>query len=704
MSAIPSNYLEKVYSGILGKIIGVRLGAPVEPTIWTYEKIEATYGDIDSYIKEYKNFAADDDINGPVFFIRALIDYAKDRELEAQDVGKAWLNYTRESKGMFWWGGYGISTENTAYLNLKSGIEAPKSGSAQLNGMVLAEQIGGQIFIDSWGLVWPSNIDKAAEYAGKAASVSHDKNGIYGGRFIAACISKAFETDDVRKIVDAGLSVIPDNCEYARVTKAVINFYEKNPKDFRKCRDYLTANWGYDRYPGVCHIIPNAGVCILSLLYGKGDFSSTIEIATMCGWDTDCNAGNVGTILGVAQGLGGIKGKYRRPVNDMVVASSISGYLNVIDIPTFAKTIAALGYGLSKEEIPGYLLESGKEGEIFFDFNLPGSTHGFRSSNENLFSISHTNEISYSGSGALQILFDRVYRGKSGKIFYKPYYRRDDFDDERYSPGFSPLVYPGQKVSMKLYLDKWNGDDIGIATYVRDTVTKEDLKAGYQILQNNKWNDIEFEIPDTNGHMIDEVGIVIESFTRQKNKNLGRIIIDKFRVEGKGIYSIDFKNECIEFGCVTPFVHNRGAWTIEGGIMQGMSIDSAEAYTGNYYAKDVHIVANINPQFGFSHNLAFRVKGTMMGYHIGFDGENRVSLIKNDHGLKRLLTVKYNWEINKNYEFELIAKGNRFIFKINDEDVIEYIDNDKYFEYGMFGFSKYDMGRTHYGKIFVEEF
>ena len=29
------NYLEKVYSGILGMNIGIRLGAPVEPTIWT---------------------------------------------------------------------------------------------------------------------------------------------------------------------------------------------------------------------------------------------------------------------------------------------------------------------------------------------------------------------------------------------------------------------------------------------------------------------------------------------------------------------------------------------------------------------------------------------------------------------------------------------------------------------------------------------
>ena len=102
---IPENYSEKVYAGLLGKCIGVRLGAPVEPTVWTYERIRETYGDIAGYLKEYKNFAADDDVNGPIFFIRALYDYGMEREITSQDIGNTWLNYTRENKGFFCWGG-----------------------------------------------------------------------------------------------------------------------------------------------------------------------------------------------------------------------------------------------------------------------------------------------------------------------------------------------------------------------------------------------------------------------------------------------------------------------------------------------------------------------------------------------------------------------------------------------------------------------
>ena len=101
--------------------------------------------------------------------------------MTAQDVANALLNYAPYEHGFFWWGGYGTSTEHTAYLNLRSGIPAPRSGSIAQNGSTIAEQIGGQIFIDTWGLVAPGNPALAAKLAGKAASVTHDGNALYGG-------------------------------------------------------------------------------------------------------------------------------------------------------------------------------------------------------------------------------------------------------------------------------------------------------------------------------------------------------------------------------------------------------------------------------------------------------------------------------------------------------------------------------------------
>ena len=43
MSA-PSDYFQRVYAGVLGKIIGVYLGRPFEG--WTHEKIQTELGEI----------------------------------------------------------------------------------------------------------------------------------------------------------------------------------------------------------------------------------------------------------------------------------------------------------------------------------------------------------------------------------------------------------------------------------------------------------------------------------------------------------------------------------------------------------------------------------------------------------------------------------------------------------------------------------
>ncbi|QUG40699.1 ADP-ribosylglycohydrolase family protein [Psychrobacillus sp. INOP01] len=692
------NYLEKVYAGFLGMNVGIRLGAPLEPTEWTFERILQVHGDIKGYVKDYNMFSADDDANGPLFFIRALYDDARDREVRAEDVGKAWLNYCREGIGMIWWGGEGISTEHNAYLNLKNGIQAPKSGSVEQNGIVLAEQIGGQILIDSWGLIYPQNVEKAAHFAEIAASVSHDKEGLYGARFMAACISKAFTAASIREIIDAGLSVIPKESVYARIVNAVLEFYLQKPDDFRECRNYLEAEWGYDKYPGICHIIPNAGVCILALLYGNGDFARTIEIATMCAWDTDCNAGNVGTITGVYGGIEGIPLHYRKPVNDCIVASSVSGYLNIVDIPTFSAELALLGYKMAGEIPPENLQNKVKNGEVFFDFELPGSTHGFKSDNPFKAFIQHNSKV---GQGSLEVIFDRMYGGSQSKIFYKPFYRRDEFNDEKYKPTFAPKAYSGQQVAVDMYLDKWQGSGIFITPYIRDSFTKECLILDKVVLENNSWNNIQFTIPDTNGALIDEIGYILESPSTSLNRAFGAIYLKNFHIFGNSEYTIDFSKQSVEFLSITPFAHQNGKWSINGDKMRCLSEGNCSSYTGNYYTKDAIIEFEVHPISGTSHQMIFRAQGIQRHYLVGFDGVDKVSLILNDFGYERLITVPFTWEIGVKYRFQVQYKGKNIRFSIDDETIIEYED-DKITS-GMIGIGCLDKGEVDISSFIVKE-
>lgn len=695
-------YLEKVYAGFLGMNIGIRLGAPVEPTIWTYERIQSTYGEITDYVKEYKNFAADDDANGPVFFLRALYDDAKDRELTPQDVARAWLNYAREGVGMFWWGGYGTSTEHTAYLNLKNKIPAPLSGSIEQNGEILAEQIGGQIFIDTWGLVNPANPKKAADQGAAAASVSHDGNGVWGARFICAAIAKAFETDDVQALLDAGVAEIPEDCTYRRVVDAVRTFHARHPQNWRDCHAMLVRDWGYDKYQGVCHIIPNAGVCIMALLYGEGKFDRTVEIATMAGWDTDCNAGNVGTIMGVACGIAGLPEHYRKPINDGIVCSGISGYLNILDIPTYAKEVALLGYRLAGEDAPQALRNSCRPGEVFFDFELPGSTHNIRLSDPFLCTASHSTEQAYEGTGSLKILLDRLVRGNQCKIFYKPFYTRDEFSDERYSPVFSPTVYPGQTVSMKLYLDQWNGNETpGVAPYIRTAGDRADRLEGFIKLKQHEWIDVTFTVPDTAGDEVDEVGVVLEGYAPATFKTLGLMYLDNFSVSGKAAYSIAVSKQKRNFAAITPFSMDHGAWDLYGGTLNLMRNEPSFAYTGNYYAENYLCGAPVTPRHGESHLLLCRAQGAQRCYAGGFDEQGKAVILKNDFGFATLASCQFDWEQNRTYQVGLRCEQDEITLLVDGEELLSAKDDA--FRYGMFGCGSCRMGRTSFGDFIYRE-
>ena len=114
---LPNDYAERVYAGVLGKVIGVYLGRPFEG--WTYEKIQEQLGDIEYYVHNKLNvplIVTDDDISGTFTFVRALADNHFDVDITAQQIGETWLNYLIEKRTILWWGGLGNSTEHTAYL------------------------------------------------------------------------------------------------------------------------------------------------------------------------------------------------------------------------------------------------------------------------------------------------------------------------------------------------------------------------------------------------------------------------------------------------------------------------------------------------------------------------------------------------------------------------------------------------------------
>jgi hypothetical protein len=691
---------ERIYAGFIAKAIGVRLGAPVEPTIWTLERIEKTYGEVTQYLHDFKNFAADDDTNGPVYFIRVLRDYGLD--FTAEQEGKTWLNYAAEEHGMYWWGGFGRSTEHTAYLNLRNGIPAPLSGAIETNGAAIAEQIGGQIFIDSWGWLNPGNPQRAADMSARAASVAHDGNGLHGARWVAAAIAQAFVAKSIDEIVAAAMATIPGDSEYARVAKAVIAHHKAQPDDWRSCQHMLIADFGYDRYPGVCHIIPNAGVLIMAVLYGAGDLPRTAEIATMAGWDTDCNAGNAAAIVGTFQGLQPGWDKYRKPINDFLVTSGVLGTVNILDIPTFARELVVTGQRLNGETPEALWVEDFERRGLRFDFDAPGSTHGFRADGLNRILLRHSDEVHTEASrGALEIQLDRLERGQGGRVFYKPWYRQSEFNDERYRPMFTPVADNGQIVKFKLKLDPWNGDgNLRVVPYVRRAMSGSIEEVGsWQVPSTDDWQRYEFAIPESSAEAVDEIGVSIEYFGRLKF--LGRLFLADFEVGGPGKVTIDPKLEKLEWGGVTRFTWNRGYFTMEDGRLHVHTAKDADLWTGNAYLRDQRVTGWITPLAGGSHLVSARVQGTSRFYAAGFH-DGQAVILKEDHGTSVLGSAPFKLELGREYTVELRVIGDKLTLSVDGKELLSATDGA--YRYGMGGLRLASAGRMSVGRLEIEDF
>ena len=95
--------------------------------------------------------------------------------------------------------------------------------------------------------------------------------------------------------------------------------------------------------------MPNHALIVLALLYSGGDFHRAMTIVNTSGWDTDCNSGNVGCLIGVMHGLKGLEGgpDWRGPLADRALISASDGGYAVNDAARLACDIASLGRQLA---------------------------------------------------------------------------------------------------------------------------------------------------------------------------------------------------------------------------------------------------------------------------------------------------------------------------------------------------------------------
>ncbi len=457
-----ADYERQVYTAMLGKVIGVYLGRPFEG--WTKRNIEARWGQIDRYVHADQNVplvVADDDISGTFTFIKILADSGCYVETPDRLYGENWLNYLLEGQTVLWWGGVSQSTEHTAFSNLKRGIGAPESGSMRRNGREVSEQIGAQIFIDAFGMVAPGRPELAVRLAEKAARVSHDGEAVHAARVVAAMVSLAFVTKEMARLLDEAVAWIPPESLIAQVHRDV-RAWAAADGDWRRTFARIEERYGYTVYGGNCHIVPNHALMVMAWAYAGNDFFKALQIVCTAGWDTDCNAANVGCVSALVAGLDHLGDTYdfRTPFADRLLLPTADGTDSVTDVLRHSRIVAAIGRRVMQAE-PA----PAPKGGALHHFEMQGAVHGYQRSAGRARAVNVAASVGAAGTRALGFGFgtDRAAPARIATPLLAVASERT-----AYTCVSTPLLYNGMTVQARLHCQALSAPAT-LRLYVRTT-------------------------------------------------------------------------------------------------------------------------------------------------------------------------------------------------------------------------------------------
>jgi hypothetical protein len=296
--------LDKIKGGWAGKMIGVTYGAPTE-----FRAQGKTFEDSIKWIpSDVKGSIWQDDIYVQLTFMETMDKYGIDAP------AKKFQELFAKSGYMLW------HANVQGRKNYFDGIYPPQSGNPAFN--LHADDIDFQIESDYIGFICPGMPKSANKIADKIGHIMNYGDGVYGGIFVAALYTAAYLESDISKVIDKALLSIPSKSDYAKIINDVIILHKHYPTDWRKAWQELENKWGK---VNICEAGKtfnidaklNGAFIIMGLLYGDGDVDKTMEIATRCGQDSDCNPSNAVAVLGIIKGFSNLPLPYQTAVMAM---------------------------------------------------------------------------------------------------------------------------------------------------------------------------------------------------------------------------------------------------------------------------------------------------------------------------------------------------------------------------------------------------
>ena len=290
--------LDKIKGGWAGQTIGCSYGGPTEfdfkgGMITNYTPIPWP----DGYIKWWYETSPSlyDDVYMDLTFVEVFDRLGLDAPVDSIAMAFATAEYR------LW------HANQAARYNILNGIMPPESGHWLNNPH--ADDLDFQLEADFAGLMNLGMPNSASEISDKVGHIMCYGDGWYGGVYVGAMYALAFVSDDMEFVVTEALKTIPKESKFYQCINDVIGWHKQYPDDWQQPWFEATRKWNEDvgcpsGVFGSFNIdaVINSAYIVIGLLYGEKDFFKTMDIATRCGQDSDCNPASAAGVLGTEIG------------------------------------------------------------------------------------------------------------------------------------------------------------------------------------------------------------------------------------------------------------------------------------------------------------------------------------------------------------------------------------------------------------------
>ncbi|RFU87142.1 ADP-ribosylglycohydrolase family protein [Streptomyces triticagri] len=324
---------DRARGALLGLAVGDALGAPAENL--RPSEIRRRWGRIEGFVAD--DPAGTDDTEYAIFSGLLLARYGS--ALTVARAETAWHRWIADlDEGPFRGAGF---SERGTLENLRRGLAAPVTAQhrhAWSDGLAMRAA--------PFGVFAAGRPTEAARLVAIDGTVSHEGEGIYGGRAVAAGVAAAMAGAGPASVIGAALSVVPMDSWTARSMRRAVVAAPDGERAVRSAVVVAGYPWS--------DLAPEAvGLAFGAFAAARGDFRDSVLTAVNMGRDADTTAAVAGALAGAVHGAGAIPPDWAEAIGQVrgSCLPAMQGY-HVLDIADLLTPDEDTTHGSDRETTP----------------------------------------------------------------------------------------------------------------------------------------------------------------------------------------------------------------------------------------------------------------------------------------------------------------------------------------------------------------